>query len=150
MIIREAALADYDTVIDVWKQSWDSIGISNATDKAITWDMLRARLPEQVQNGWSLYVAETDAGIAGMLALELEDNHLDQLFVAPDAQSNGIGRGLLEHSKKLMPAEIWLSTAVDNVRACEWYEREGFQLERREKHLKFDRIVAYYRWKASD
>ena len=69
--IRPALPADYDAVVTVWKEGWDSIGINNTADEAVTWDMLRARLPEEVAETWSLYVAEVAGEIVGMLALEV-------------------------------------------------------------------------------
>ncbi len=149
MIIRKAVRADHDSVIDVWKRSWDSIGISNAIDRAVTAEMLRDHLSGKLASGFECHVAEDAGRIIAMLVLDLADNHIDQLFVAPEAQSRGIGRALLAHAQELMPAEIWLSTAVDNVRACRWYEREGFKLEGTRMDPVHHRQVAVYLWTGS-
>lgn len=146
--VRPAMPADYDAVVTVWKEGWDSIGISNTADEAVTWDMLRARLPVEVAATWSLYVAEVAGEIVGMLALEVADNHLCQLFVAPHAQSAGIGKALLAFCRDTMPGEIWLTTAAENQRARDWYEHEGFVLEQIVPKPEFRRDLAVYRWRA--
>ena len=148
MIIREATEEDFDAVARVWKESWISVGISNAIDDAVTVADLRARIPYRIAGGWSLFVAECEGRIDAMLAIECALNHLDQIFVAPSAQGRRIGSALLAHARTLMPEEIWLKTAANNTRAREWYEREGFVLEKVEYNPKFLRDDAYYRWRA--
>ncbi len=149
MILREATEEDFDAVARVWKESWISIGNNNEIDDAVTVADLRARIPGRIAGGWSLFVAENQGRIDAMLAIERAINHLDQVFVAPSAQGRGLGSALLAHARSLMPEEMWLSTAANNTRAREWYEREGFVLEKIEHNPKFDRDVAYYRWRAA-
>ena len=149
MIIREATEGDFDAVAKVWKESWVSIGNNYEIDDAVTMADLRARIPDSIAGGWSLFVAECEGRIDAMLAIERAINHLDQVFVAPSAQGRRIGSALLAHARMLMPEEIWLSTAANNTRARGWYEREGFVLEKIEHKPKFNRDVAYYRWRAA-
>lgn len=148
MFIREATEEDFDAVARVWKESWISVGNNNEIDDAVTASDLRARIPDRIAGGWSLFVAECEGRIDAMLAIERALNHLDQVFVAPSAQGRRIGSALLAHARTLMPEEIWLSTAANNTRAREWYEREGFVLEKIEHNPKFGRDIAYYRWRA--
>ncbi len=148
MFIREATEDDFDAVARVWKESWISIGNNNEIDDGVTMADLRARIPDRIAGGWSLFVAECEGRIDAMLAIEWALNHLDQVFVAPSAQGRGLGSALLAYARTLMPEEIWLSTAANNTRAREWYEREGFVLEKIEHNPKFGRDVAYYRWRA--
>lgn len=148
VIIRGATEEDFDAVAGVWKESWISIGNSNEIDNAVTAADLLARIPDRIAGGWSLFVAECEGRIDAMLAIERAINHLDQIFVSPSAQGRRIGSALLAHARKLMPEEIWLSTAANNMRARDWYEREGFILEKIEYNPNFHRDVAYYRWRA--
>lgn len=55
--------------------------------------------------------------IAAMLAFRLRDGCLDQLFVAPDYHGHGIGRMLLQFTRKSLPDEIWLRCASLNDKA---------------------------------
>jgi ribosomal protein S18 acetylase RimI-like enzyme len=144
--IRLATDADLDAVASVWHQSWRSTGLGGPNDVSLA--DLRARLPEELANGWRLHVAEVDGRIAAMLAFVPETAYLDQLFVAPAFQGQGVGRALLAFTRAAMPTEIWLRTDHRNARAIAWYEREGFIREKLEKHPTFDRIMAYYRWRA--
>ena len=82
-----------------------------------------------------------------MLAIRLRDSCLDQLFVAPDYQGCGIGKMLLQFTRKKLPDEIWLRCVKQNERAWQWYEREGFVLEKEAPHPNFGLMMRYYRWK---
>ncbi len=52
------------------------------------------------------------------------DDLLMQLFVHPDAQRQGIGTELLEHTKRLLPDgfQLWTHQASE---ACAFYEAQG-------------------------
>ena len=82
-----------------------------------------------------------------MLAIRLHDGYLDQLFVAPDYQGRGIGKMLLQFTRKKLPHEIWLRCVKQNEKAWRWYEREGFVFEKEEPHPDFGLMMRYYRWK---
>jgi ribosomal protein S18 acetylase RimI-like enzyme len=82
-----------------------------------------------------------------MLAFRPHDCYLDQLFVAPAYQGQGIGKMLLQFTRKNLPNEIWLRSASLNEKAWRWYEREGFVFEKEEPHPEHGRMMRYYRWK---
>lgn len=145
--IRPAREDAFDAVTRVWMASWESTGLGAPGDASF--DDLRARIPREIANGWSLYVAEADGDIAAMLAFRRADDHLDQLFVAPAHQGKGIGKALLAFAREAMPQTMWLRTAADNARAIAWYEREGFVREKLETHPTSGRMMAYYRWSAA-
>jgi GNAT superfamily N-acetyltransferase len=52
------------------------------------------------------------------------EKNLEQLFVAPGAQNNGIGKRLLDFAKAKLPGGFHLTTALAS-RAGRFYEREG-------------------------
>ena len=91
-VIRPARSDEYDQVARVWMDSWVSTGLEDASDSLL--EKLRARVPMEVEKGWSLYVADDNGRLAAMLAMHLPDCYLDQLFVAPEYQGNGLGRRL--------------------------------------------------------
>jgi ribosomal protein S18 acetylase RimI-like enzyme len=144
--IRRAREDEYDIVTDIWKRSWESIGLR---PNDVTFEQLRERLGREVAQGWSLYVAVDVERIVAMLALDVSDKHLDQLFVDPGYQGLGIGKTLLAFARAKMPDEMWLRTAVKNARAVAWYEREGFVKVREETEPGWSGPRAYYRWKNS-
>jgi GNAT superfamily N-acetyltransferase len=144
-IIRPARADEYDEVARVWMNSWASTGIEAASDALLK--KLRVRVRAEVANGWSLHVADDGGTLAGMLALHLRDNYLDQLFVAPEYQGKSVGRMLLAFTHQHMPNEIWLRCVRENEKAWRWYEREGFVFEKETVDPITSRAMKYYRWK---
>jgi GNAT superfamily N-acetyltransferase len=65
----------------------------------------RVRIPREMAAGWSLYAADDGGRIAAMLAFRPRDGYLDQLFVAPEHHGRGIGKMLLEFTRKHLPDE---------------------------------------------
>lgn len=143
--IREARTSDYDEVGRVWMESWVSVGLEAASEKLLA--DLQAHVRRETANGWSLYVADDAGQIAAMLAIRLGDGYLDQLFVAPKYHGRGIGKMLLQFTRKKLPDEIWLRCVKQNEKAWLWYEREGFVLEKEEPHPSLQWMMRYYRWK---
>jgi GNAT superfamily N-acetyltransferase len=61
--------------------------------------------------------------------MTLRDGWLDNLYVAPEMQGNGIGSELLAHAKKVQNSlQLWVFQK--NVRAIAFYESRGFVLEK--------------------
>jgi ribosomal protein S18 acetylase RimI-like enzyme len=143
--IRAARPDEYDEVARVWMESWVSTGLEDGSKYLLA--NLRARVPREIGNGWSLYVADDNGRIAAMLALHLPHRYLDQLFVAPEYQGKGLGRQLLAFTREKLPDEIWLRCVRENDRAWRWYEREGFAFEKQEVEPKTGFAMKYYRWK---
>ena len=138
---------EYDQIARVWMDSWVSTGLEDASDSLLA--KLRARVPMEVEKGWSLYVADDNGRLAAMLALHLPDRYLDQLFVAPEYQGNGLGRQLLAFTRQQLPDEIWLRCVRENEKAWRWYEREGFVFEKEQVEPTTGRVMKYYRWRKS-
>ena len=144
-IIRPARPDEYDEVARVWMDSWVSTGLEDASNFLLA--KLRARVPMEVEKGWSLYVADDNGKLAAMLAMHLPKRYLDQLFVAPEYQGRGVGRQLLAFSRQQLPAEIFLRCVRENEKAWRWYEREGFVFEQEQVELMTGFVMKYYRWK---
>jgi GNAT superfamily N-acetyltransferase len=143
--IRMARADEVDEIARVWMESWVSTGLEDAS-KYLLAD-LRARVPREIEKGWSLYVADEGGRIVAMLALHLPDRYLDQLFVAPDYQGKGLGKRMLAFTRERLPDEIWLRCVRENAKAWRWYEREGFVFEKEEVEPKTGFTMKYYRWK---
>jgi ribosomal protein S18 acetylase RimI-like enzyme len=147
-LIRPARADEHAAVARLWFDSWVSTGLAGDPADATLEDLV-ARVPQEVEAGWRLHVAEDNGALSAMLAYVPETAYLDQLFVAPHAQGKGVGRALLAFARAEMPEEMWLRTDARNARAIAWYEREGFIREKTEKHPKLDRMMAYFRWRAA-
>jgi ribosomal protein S18 acetylase RimI-like enzyme len=146
-LIRRAHSDEYDEIARLWMDSWVSTGLDQASNSLL--QNLRARIPREVDSGWSLFVADDDGKLAAMLALHLPKRYLDQLFVAPASQGRSLGRHLLAFTRKKMPDEIWLRCVRENEKAWRWYEREGFVFEKEAIEPAIGRMMKYYRWKKS-
>jgi ribosomal protein S18 acetylase RimI-like enzyme len=143
--IRPARPDEYDAIARIWMNSWASTGLDEPSNFLLA--KLRARIPMEVERGWSLYVADDDGTLAAMLALHLPDRYLDQLFVAPEYQGNNVGRMLLAFTRKHLPDQIWLRCVRENEKAWRWYEREGFVFEKEQVEPMTGFVMKYYRWK---
>ena len=107
-------------------ESWVSTGLEEASDFLLA--NLRARIRREIEDGWSLFVADDAGSIAAMLALHLPKLYLDMLFVGPAYQGQSLGRKLLAFTRTQMPDEMYLRCVRENEKAWRWYEREGFRV----------------------
>jgi ribosomal protein S18 acetylase RimI-like enzyme len=144
-IIRPARPDEYDEVARVWMESWVSTGLEDASNFLLA--KLRARVPMEVEKGWSLYVADDSGKLAAMLAMHLPKRYLDQLFVAPEYQGRSVGRQLLAFTRQHLPDEIFLRCVRENEKAWRWYERERFVFEQEQVEPMTGFVMKYYRWK---
>jgi GNAT superfamily N-acetyltransferase len=142
--IRPARLDEYDEVARVWMESWVSTGLDTASPSLLM--ALRARVRFEIENGWSLHVADDEGTLAAMLALHVPDHCLDQLFVAPQYQGQNLGRQLLAFAREKMPDQIWLRCVRENEKAWRWYERGGFVFEKETLEPRNGFLMKYYRW----
>ena len=111
-IVRPARTDEYDEVSRIWMESWVSTGLDTASNSLLT--KLRSRVTHEVENGWSLFVADDGGRLAAMLAIHLPQKYLDMLFVAPEYQGRSVGRQLLAFARTLLPDEIWLRCVREN------------------------------------
>jgi len=71
-----------------------------------------------------VWVAARDERLIGVLATK--DGWIDQLYVDPAAQRQGVGSVLVAHAKLLCPDGLRVVTLRRNTGACRFYERHGF------------------------
>ncbi len=78
---------------------------------------------------WGLVAEDNDGVIVGFTAVA--GPRLDQLFVEPGHQGQGIGTRLLTEALRCMPAVATLNVFEQNTQARRFYERHGFREVRR-------------------
>jgi GNAT superfamily N-acetyltransferase len=147
-IIRPARPDEYDAIARVWRDSWASTGLEEASNFLLA--TMRARIPMEIEKGWTLFVADDGGVLAAMLALHLPKRRLDQLFVAPEYQRQNLGRTLLAFTRRQLPDEIRLRCVRENEKAWRWYEREGFVYEKEQVEPMTGFVMKYYRWKREE
>lgn len=145
--IRAAAEKDHGRVAQIWFDGAQDASGGHAPAPELR-DVLRARVPREIASGrWTLFVAENDGAVIGMLALSLGEKQLDQIFVAGAARSAGVGKALLDRAKAAMPDGFWLRTHDGNGRAHAFYEREGLRLARTVPHPdRPEQMYRVYEW----
>ena len=120
-MIRKFENLDLDAVMQIWLHgNLDAHAFIAASFWTEHFEMVRDLLPQA-----ELYVHE-DAGtrqIDGFIGLT--ENHIEGIFVAKAARSNGIGKALLEYTKSRKPC-LTLSVYQKNQRALAFYRREQF------------------------
>ncbi|MGI0491414.1 GNAT family N-acetyltransferase [Alkalinema pantanalense CENA528] len=106
----------------------DSVGnpignqISNLTGDPIADQSNHQRIgiPQQADN-------DRPDRIVGFVAVVLETQFVDQLFVDSRYHDRGIGSALLNQAKQLCPQGLTLDTLQINLKARKFYERHGFK-----------------------
>lgn len=70
-------------------------------------------------------VAESNGTLVGFAALDIERAVLSQLFVAPSAKRQGIGRALFNWAASYCPRGLTLKTLLENSEARAFYKSLG-------------------------
>lgn len=87
-------------------------------------DEVRAWFADAVVPVCEVWAAHDGGAVVGLLVLEGEE--LDQLYVDPVRQGEGIGGRLLATAKERRPGGLSLWTFAANETARRFYERHGF------------------------
>jgi GNAT superfamily N-acetyltransferase len=141
--IRALTETDLDLVAKLWFESWQSTGMefTRRHDEA----GFRRRIRQRFES-WQAYVACRGADPVGFLALTMEDARVDQLFIAPQHQRQGVGQLLLDFAKQKLPNGFWLRALVYNRGACAFYDAQGLPRVRTETNPKLGIPMVIYRW----
>ncbi|HET7425853.1 MAG TPA: GNAT family N-acetyltransferase [Gemmatimonadales bacterium] len=136
--VRQAGAEDVDLVaplFDAYRQFY-----AQPSDLALA----RAFLAERLTRGESvIFVAERDGRPVGFVQLYPLFSStaarprrlwlLNDLYVAPEARSGGVGRALMDRARQLAEATdavgLELATARTNVRAQRLYESLGYRID---------------------
>jgi GNAT superfamily N-acetyltransferase len=78
--------------------------------------------------GETIFVAEMDGAVCGLLSIWTPDHFIHLLFVDPAMHRRGIGAALLRHAEREFSTWGWLKCQSGNVRALEFYTRMGWKV----------------------
>ena len=123
MEVRLARPDDTAAVADVYIASF---GTLTFLPRLHTEDETRAWIENVVLAHQEVWVAELEGDVVGMASLS--DRVLEHFYVAPGAQSCGVGSALLAKVKERRPSgfTFWVFQQNDNARR--FYERRGCRL----------------------
>jgi GNAT superfamily N-acetyltransferase len=143
IIIRALKKTDLDLVAKLWFESWQSTGMefTRRHEEPAFHRQIRQRF-----DGWQAYVACRGTDPVGFLALAMEDARVDQLFIAPQHQRQGVGKLLLNFAKQKLPNGFWLRALVDNRGACAFYDTQRLPRVRTELNSKLGIPMVIYGW----
>ncbi|TQL79033.1 ribosomal protein S18 acetylase RimI-like enzyme [Stackebrandtia endophytica] len=122
MTIRRATDIDAEAVAAVWLRSFATA--LPTVRRAHTDEQVRSWFREVVVPDRETWIAT--AGTTTVAMMVLDDDELDQLYVDPEHQGNGIGADLVNLAKRRHPAGLTLWTFQVNQPARRFYERHGF------------------------
>ncbi|MBD8067344.1 GNAT family N-acetyltransferase [Devosia sp. PTR5] len=88
-------------------------------------------IPFLEEQGENVLVADVDGALAGLGASESGDNHISDIWVAPEHEGKGVGSALIAALEKQFRArgfaESTISVSADNKRALGLYLHLGYQ-----------------------
>lgn len=122
-MIRKMQPADLEPALELWLAA--NLQAHGFIDPAYWHDNLeplRQMLPQA-----EVYVYAEAAESAPLALIGLEGDYIAGLFVAPEAQTQGIGKQLLDYAK-ILRSQLTLRVYRQNERALNFYQREGFQI----------------------
>ncbi len=141
---RPYHLDDCEAVVRLWYETWHH----NFPDLSHPWTSAqwREHFQDKVRAHASIWIAERASLVAGFLVLRETDEYLDQIFVAPALQYQGVGTLLLNKAKALSPTGLFLDTLQSNTKAGRFYEKHGFHPGRVGMNLNSGQPNIKYRW----
>lgn len=91
------------------------------------------KLEEQFNNGYQMFLYSYNNNYAGFFSVYIDDNsflELNTLGVLPEYRHNGIGKEIIDFSKKYANehdcSKIKISIVEENKKLRKWYENLGF------------------------
>lgn len=151
--IRPATLADVNGITEVARHTWDvtyaqSVAPHNRRrflDRAYTPRSLREAISRERVWFFVALQGETVLGFAQYVRRSDGQGELVRIYVHPDHQRHGIGRGFLAIGLAEMVASgidrCYVSAEANNAAARAFYERFGFRLHREYGHFLGDQII---------
>jgi ribosomal protein S18 acetylase RimI-like enzyme len=119
--ITEAIPADASAISDIHLAArLHFVGRRHTDDETRAWF---AGIVGDRPSAW--WAARRGGRVVGYM--RIDGDHLDHLYVHPEAQGHGVGSALLRKARSLSPLRITLVTFQRNARARAFYEKHGFR-----------------------
>jgi GNAT superfamily N-acetyltransferase len=127
-LIRDYGLNDFDAVTILWRIAREKSLPEFQHAKGHFFYEDQDYFRNHILKEDHVWVVEMEHRPVAFLAMRAD--FIDQLYVHPDYQNRGIGQALLEHARQISPEHLWLYTLQINIKACAFYEKHGFVVEK--------------------
>ena len=125
LIVRPYQAEDFGPINDVWGRARVTAFPEFQARKGHTAEEDRGYFQNVILVEHSVLVAEVDGRAVGFMAIA--GDLIDQLYVDPENQRQGVGTSLIAFAKALSPSGLRLFTFETNVSGRTFYEKHGFR-----------------------
>jgi GNAT superfamily N-acetyltransferase len=143
LALRPFLPSDLDSLVDCWYETWHaSFAPRRHPDPIRLW---RRRVLQYAEDA-EIWLARDPAQVAAFMILFPETAWLEQLFVRPRFQGQGLGRALIALARFRCPAGLELDTPAENAHARDFYRRRGFTARQAAFDPIIERLILRYAW----
>jgi len=125
LLIRPYHEGDFEAVTTLWRRAREQAFPDFQRRKGHTFEEDQAYFRDVILVNNDVWVAEADGEVAAFMAIA--GDFIDQIYVDPKVQRQGVGKSLLEHARSLSPEHLWLYTLQINTNGRAFYEKNGFR-----------------------
>lgn len=138
-MIRKYEENDHGRVMEIWL---DSNTEAHSFIRREYWQSCFRQASEAILKA-EVYVALSDDEIVGFIGLN--EGHIEGIFVDGGHRSEGVGKSLIDFVKGLY-SRLSLCVYEKNVRAADFYKREGFFPVRKKPDISTGETEIFMRW----
>ena len=125
--LRPYEPSDLEPLVECWYESWHSAFAPRRHPRSI--DIWRRRFQQDYAGQAEIWLTATDR-VAAFMVLYPEQRWLEQLFVHPQFQRQGLGRAMIALARVRCPQGLELDTPAENEAARRFYRRRGFTMRK--------------------
>ncbi|KST64939.1 GNAT family N-acetyltransferase [Mastigocoleus testarum] len=128
-IVRICESQDLSKIVQLWYKTWHySFPNIRHPQPYYLWEK---RFRDEILCRGEVWVADIKSQVVGFIVVFRVDNskttgELNQIFVDPIFQNQGIGSALINKAKTICPQGLRLTTLQSNTKACYFYVKHGF------------------------
>lgn len=128
LLIRPYKSDDFKALTSLWRRAREQAFPEFQRTKGHTFEEDQAYFRDVILVNNDVWVAEDKGEPAAFMAIA--GDFIDQLYVHPEHQHQGLGKALLNHARALSPEHLWLYTLQINTNGRAFYEKNGFRAAR--------------------
>ncbi len=117
-------LHDLESTVELWYRTWHQTFPKLQHPQGYS-EWLR-RFRDDLEARGDIWVAQMQNCIVGFMIVIVRERELNQLFIDPNYQNQGIGSALMNKAKEICPQGLKLTVLQQNITACRFYKKHGF------------------------